>query len=222
MFKNAYEGIKKIFTAEIIMLIASIVALVGAIVTVTADPNAVKDALNNASGTSLPTSVVILGIVALAFGICALVAFILNLVGLVQAKKDEANFNTALLLTIAGIVVSILSGILSKNESVTSFLNTAVELAYLLATMFIVYGIISLAKQLKNTPVETKGNRLLKLIVIVYGVGIAAKLLSAIFTAAKLDPIIIGIVGIISALLTVVSHLIYISLLSDAKKMLAK
>ena len=222
MFKNAYEGIKKIFTAEIIMLIASIVALVGAIVTVTADPNAVKDALNNASGTSLPTSVVILGIVALAFGICALVAFILNLVGLVQAKKDEANFNTALLLTIAGIVVSILSGILSKNESVTSFLNTAVELAYLLATMFIVYGIISLAKQLKNTPVETKGNKLLKLIVIVYGVGIAAKLLSAIFTAAKLDPIIIGIVGIISALLTVVSHLIYISLLSDAKKMLAK
>lgn len=222
MFKNAYEGIKKIFTAEIIMLIASIVALVGAIVTVTADPNAVKDALNNASGTSLPTSVVILGIVALAFGICALVAFILNLVGLVQAKKDEANFNTALLLTIAGIVVSILSGILSKNENVVSFLNTAVELAYLLATMFIVYGIISLAKQLKNTPVETKGNRLLKLIVIVYGVGIAAKLLSAIFTAAKLDPIIIGIVGIISALLTVVSHLIYISLLSDAKKMLAK
>lgn len=222
MFKNAYEGIKKIFTAEIIMLIASIVALVGAIVTITADPNAVKDALNNASGTSLPTSVVILGIVALAFGICALVAFILNLVGLVQAKKDEANFNTALLLTIAGIVVSILSGIFSKNESVTSFLNTAVELAYLLATMFIVYGIISLAKQLKNTPVETKGNRLLKLIVIVYGVGIAAKLLSSIFTAAKLDPIIIGIVGIISALLTVVSHLIYISLLSDAKKMLAK
>lgn len=222
MFKNAYEGIKKIFTAEIIMLIASIVALVGAIVTVTADPNAVKDALNNASGTSLPTSVVILGIVALAFGICALVAFILNLVGLVQAKKDEANFNTALLLTIAGIVVSIISGIFSKNESVNSFLNTAVELAYLLATMFIVYGIISLAKQLKNTPVETKGNRLLKLIVIVYGVGIAAKLLSAIFTAAKLDPIIIGIVGIISALLTVVSHLIYISLLSDAKKMLAK
>ena len=222
MFKNAYEGIKKIFTAEIIMLIASIVALVGAIATITADPNAVKDALNNASGTSLPTSVVILGIVALAFGICALVAFILNLVGLVQAKKDEANFNTALLLTIAGIVVSILSGIFSKNESVTSFLNTAVELAYLLATMFIVYGIISLAKQLKNTPVETKGNRLLKLIVIVYGVGIAAKLLSSIFTAAKLDPIIIGIVGIISALLTVVSHLIYISLLSDAKKMLAK
>lgn len=222
MFKNAYEGIKKIFTAEIIMLIASIVTFVGAIATITADPNAVKDALNNASGTSLPTSVVILGIVALAFGICALVAFILNLVGLVQAKKDEANFNTALLLTIAGIVVSILSGIFSKNESVTSFLNTAVELAYLLATMFIVYGIISLAKQLKNTPVETKGNRLLKLIVIVYGVGIAAKLLSAIFTAAKLDPIIIGIVGIISALLTVVSHLIYISLLSDAKKMLAK
>lgn len=222
MFKNAYEGIKKIFTAEIIMLIASIVTFVGAIATITADPNAVKDALNNPNEASITAGVAILGIVALAFGICALVAFILNLVGLVQAKKDEANFNTALLLTIAGIVVSILSGIFSKNESVTSFLNTAVELAYLLATMFIVYGIISLAKQLKNTPVETKGNRLLKLIVIVYGVGIAAKLLSSIFTAAKLDPIIIGIVGIISALLTVVSHLIYISLLSDAKKMLAK
>ncbi|MBR3299067.1 MAG: hypothetical protein IKI64_07675 [Clostridia bacterium] len=222
MFKNAYEGIKKIFTAEIIMLIASIVTFVGAIVTITADSNAVKDALNNPNEASITAGVAILGIVAIAFGICALVAFILNLVGLVKARKDDANFNTALMLTIAGIVVSILSSILSKNENVVSFLNTGVELAYLLATMFIVYGIVSLAKQLKNTPVETKGNRLLKIIVIVQGIGIGARLLGAIFTVAKLNPVIPGIIGIIAAILTVVYHLIYISLLSDAKKMLAK
>lgn len=211
MFKNAYSGIKKIYVSEILMLIASVVTIVGSVFTLTA---------MNMTG-EVDTSVLIIGAIALVFAIAALVAFILNIVGLAQARKDESGFNTAFMLTFAGIVVSLISGFFGSDQELSNIFSIAIDLIWLLVTCFIIVGIVNLANQVNDAAVAQKGNNLLKLIVSVQVLSIVIKVAGVICNALKIGQMIPAILSIVAGVLTVIYHFLYISLLAKGKKMLA-
>ena len=211
MFKNAYEGIKKIFLSEILMLIASIVTIVGAVVSLVSITQ---------SGVST-ANLALIGVFVIVFAIAAIVAFILNIVGLAKAKKDESNFKTAYILTLVGIVVSVVSSFFGNDKDLSDFFNVAIDLIWLLVTCFIVIGIVNLANQMKNTAVATKGNRLLKLIICVQVLALVIKIGSIICAIANVGQTVPAILTLVAGVLTIVYHFIYISLLGNAKKMLA-
>ena len=210
MFKNAYSGIRKIYISEVMMLIASIITIVSAVLTlITVGPSTEKD-----------IKLIILGIFVFAYAIVALVAFILNIVGLAKARLDERSFNTAFILTFVGIAVSIVSGVFAQDTVLANSFNTAVELIWLLVTCFIIIGIVNLANKLSNSAVANKGNNLLRLILCVQILAIIIRILSIIFTALNISMVLPAIFAIIAGVLTIVYHFIYISLLSKAKTML--
>ena len=128
-FPNAYNGVKKIFTAEILSLIGTISLIIAAILVLATgamvETGAADAAVNETMG--MAAGFAIFGLVG---SILMLVAFIMNLVGILSARKDEGLFNTALAFTIIGIVAAVLTSLFSKNELFSDFAQIKIGRAH--------------------------------------------------------------------------------------------
>ncbi len=213
MFKNAYEGIKKIHLAQLLALCASVLMIVGSIITLI---NAQKSTEEAATAFTIYGAIIMLSLIAM------LASFILNLIGLNKAKTDDKNFNTALILTILGIVVSIVGGFFTKNELVKNLINVGTNVISLLACVFVVKGIINLATELGNLEVIAKGAYILKLVISIQGLAIIANIIALIFGGNQTGATIAAIMGLIAGILSIVFYFFYLSILGKAKNMLAK
>lgn len=212
MFRNAYEGIKKIRIAEIISFAASVVSVIGLVMLLFGAKGAARETRENL--------LAIFGFIAIAVLIALLVSFVLSLAGLNRARKDEPLFNTAFMLTIGAFAVSVVSGFFSSSSVASSIIAMAANLLMLAATVFVVKGIISLANKLKAHDVAAKGASLLNLIIGVQVLSIVASIFALIFGGIETGAIAGILLNLVSSLLTVVGAVLYISLLTKAQKML--
>ena len=213
-FPNAAKGVKRIFTAEILGLIGAILTVIGLITGVITLASMIAD---SATGTVIAGGVT--AIFMIGAGVLMIIAFIMNIVGISNAVKDEASFKTALIFVIVGIVGSVISSFFSGNPAVSSVGTVTTSLANLLSTVFVITGIINLADQLHNGAVSNKGNNVLKMIIAVNALGIIANLIVLIM-GGQTASIIAGVIAIVAAVLSIVQYIMYLSYLSKAKKML--
>ena len=212
-FPNAQAGVKKIFTAEILALITSI-CLTAALAfgylatkTVTADGEVIAEGgLVAAAGGLL--------IFGIAGAVLAIISFIIKIIGVNSASKDESYFKTALYLIIAGLVVSAIGSFLSDTSIKTVFSSIG-DVINLAVTCFIIQGIRNLADKLNNGDMNAKGATIFKIIIVVNAIIIIASII-AIFSKT-----IAGILTVVSAVLNIVQYIIFLTYLSKAKKMLA-
>ena len=109
-FPNAHEGVKKIFTAEVLMLIVTLGTLI---------VNGLAMSQNRSDGLIAAAAIVL--VVA---GIISIIAFIMNLLGIIQARKDESKFTYALYAVIGGIVASLVQSAFPDNGLVIGIANT--------------------------------------------------------------------------------------------------
>ena len=89
-------------------------------------------------------------------------------------------------------------------------------------TQTVILGIISLADQLGDDAVAEKGRSLCKVIIAVYVIAIIGV---ASYTFVLINPalaVIAYVIVCVSMVVSIVSYFLYLSLLSKAKKMLAK
>ena len=110
MFPNAEKGVKKLFKAEIFALIAAVIAVAAAVAMIIG--GALGEAGNEAAAFAALGAGVLIGVGA---GVLLIVAFVLNLVGLLNAQKDDRNFTIALYFTGAGIASSLLTSVFAAN-----------------------------------------------------------------------------------------------------------
>lgn len=211
-FPNAYMGVKKLFTAEILNIIVAIAGIIagGTIIA------AVKSAASPEGAGAAVLGAGLLGVIA---GIVAIVSFIIQLVGLNQAGKDEKNFRNGFIVALAGIVISVLSSSFAKNAFLSGLFNMLSTVCNLLITLMVISGVISLAKQLGASEIERKGNNILKILIVVYVLTAIIELLSGIFGKNAVGSIT-GVLSIVAGIFAVLAAIFYISLLSKAKKML--
>ena len=217
-FPNAASGVKKIFTAEILALISEILLLFAGVLVVIA----LGAAQNNANDSlALGT---LAGFAIFGFGatVIAVIAFILKIVGISQASKDENSFKTAIICLIIGIVGSLVYSIFqTSSPTVASIGNLIYQLMNLFVTIFVISGIIKLADQLNDGVVSAKGSTLLKLITVIYALTIIANIIVLILGGYSVS-IVAAIIYLIALILTVVQYFMYLAYLSNAKKMLAE
>lgn len=212
MFPNAYKGVKKLFTAEILGLIGTIalvIAAFAALVTVGA-VEAEEEAVGMAS----------LGVAAffgLAGGIIAIIAFIIEIIGLNAGGKDEQNFKTALSFAVAGIVVQALASFVSA-ELVQKFANTFVPVAKVMLIYYVVEAIRSLAKKMGDSAMVQKGKSVITIVYVTFGVQILAEVLGQFVVTGKAAEVI----ELVGYVLAIAQFIVYLSYLSKAKKMLAR
>ena len=103
-FPNALQGVKKIYKAEILSLIAAACIIIAGLLAIVA-----------AAGESLGV-VVIAGIFGVASAVLLIIAFIMNIVGVKRASLDEPAFKTAFYVLIIGIIAGIVMGAFQSNS----------------------------------------------------------------------------------------------------------
>ncbi|MBQ3330576.1 MAG: hypothetical protein IJG87_05300 [Ruminococcus sp.] len=226
-FPNAAKGVKKIFSAEILKLIGTIFLIVAAIIIAVSFVGAV----GTSGGASIAESedalallgggVLFAGIFAFAWMVLTLIAFILNLVGIINASRDETNFKSALLFLIVGIVTSILAGVFYNNGTVSSLLYSVYNLVSLFVYIFVIAGAVKLADKLNRGDVSAKGTNVLKLIIVINILSLIANLI-ATFMGGMVASVTASVLFIVALVLGVIQYFMYLSFLSKAKKMLAE
>ena len=216
-FPNAFEGVKKIFTAEILSLIARVCVLVAAIGGLAAvGAVAVADSVDGDSVITVGLAGAgLAGIFGVAAGVIAIIAFILQIVGINKAKADEPAFKTAMIFILVAIAASGVGSIFSGNETLQSIAQIVTDVAGLCVTLYIIQGIKRLADRLNNGAVSAKGNQIFLLIAVMYGVVLLANLIGLF------APMISGVLAIVAAVVGIVQYFFFLSYLSQAKKMLA-
>ena len=214
-FPNAYRGVKKIWLAEMLMLLAAIVGIIMVIVMAANGTMVGEDIVIN---EGVKTPIAVLGIVT---AVIALVAFILNLIGLINANNDDSAFRIALLVTILGIVASAISAIWSNNETLNKWMDTALIICSMFASYYVLTGIANLAEKMSDAATKAVA---LKSRTLVEGSFCATALFKLIISIFKIQngSTISTILAVIALLLELVSYILYLRALAKGKKMLAK
>ena len=215
-FPNAAKGVKKLFTAEILQLIAEVVAIVAIamlIITLAAEKAQSQGGVIVA-GTG---TVILFG----ATAVLTLIAGIMSLVGVIQAAKDEGAFKVALVAIIISLAAAVVAGVFSNNGVIQSICQVIQNVMSLAVTLFVINGITNLAEKLNNTEVWSRGRSLLKVIVCILAFSLIASFISLIFGGAFVSTAA-AILALISAILNVVCYILYLILLNKGKKMLAE
>ncbi|HCA04852.1 MAG TPA: hypothetical protein DEO32_03020 [Ruminococcaceae bacterium] len=212
--ENAYQGVKKIFTAEILALIATICSTIVLLFTVTTIAS-----VNAKSAAGAAASLGGLTIFGLAAGVLAIIGFIFQILGINAASKDEPSFKTALYLIIAGIIVAVV-GAFFNNQIVKTVFTAASDIISLFITITIINGVCKLAERVGNTDVQQKGVNILKLIIAMYVIIIIARIISAIFTGTG-GAAVAGVFIVIAGVISIVQYVLYLMFLKKGRDMLA-
>ena len=196
-FPNAFRGVKKIWLAELLMLLAAVIGII--LVFVIAANGTLVGEQEIVINEAAKTPISILGIFTT---VIALIALILNLVGLINARGDDAGFRIALLVTVLGIIASAVSAIWSTNQVLVKWMDIAVTIFSLFASYYVLTAIANLADQYPDAAT------VFKFIINIFKIQDG----STIYT----------ILSIVALVLELVSYLLYLRALTKGKKMLAK
>ena len=215
-FPNAFRGVKKIWLAELLMLLAAIVGIV-LIVVIAANSSLVgEEVIVNEDAVKTPAAILGIGT-----ALIALVAFVLNLLGLINARKDDSAFSIALFVTLLGIVASVISSIWSGNQGLVKWMDTVLTICSLFASYYVLTGIANLAEQFPDPKTKALA---LKSRTLLEGTFCATAIFKLIINIFKIQDgsTIYTILSIVALVLELVSYILYLRALSKGKKMLAK
>ena len=216
-FPNACKGLKKIFFAELISLIALVPYAVSLVLI-----QFLPEEINKNNAEILPAEVVvtILSILSL---VMMTVAYVLNVIGYVTASKDNESFKKAMLLTIAGMVLTVVSGIMENangNPILTNTFDSMENILDLLITLMTISGIVTLSVTYGNLRMVESGKALFKFLFAIYLPTLIAYVFVYLLRNTRSAAILAVTVTFISFALNTVYSLLYLRYLYRAVNML--
>ncbi|MBQ3285662.1 MAG: hypothetical protein IJH40_08485 [Ruminococcus sp.] len=226
-FPDAAKGVKRIFSAEILNLLAKIFLTVAAVIIAVSMLGAAGTAGDAGIANSedamavMGGGILIAGIFALAWLVLALIGFIMNIVGIVNASHDEVSFKSALLFLIIGIFSAGLAGIFYNNPTLSSLLYSLYSLLTLFVYIFVIVGIVKMADQMNRGDVSARGSNVLKLVIVINILALIASLIASIMGGVTAS-VVASVLFVVALVLNIVQYFMYLSFLSKAKKMLAE
>ena len=116
-YPHALSGVKKIFTSEILSIIAEFTMLIALVLVAIAGAGG----LSFSGGSVMAAAALAL---ILAGGVLIIVAVIFGIIGCKTASKDEAMFGNAMIAMIIRAAAVVLSMIFSGNQTVKSLCDT--------------------------------------------------------------------------------------------------
>ena len=229
-YPNAARGVKKLCVAEILNMIAVVLGVLTAATVIVF--GAVTVAINEMGNTELGGLLNTTGTLTAVFGgatfVLAAIAMILQIVGLVQARKDEASFRMALIFTIVGLGAALLIQVLdialplwkTAIDQIGSVIDNACNI---LIVVFVVQGVSNLAEEIGDETLVRRGELIRSLVIFMLTMSIIANLIGTTFVFVGGTVVTFANVpSIVASILSVVYYIIYIVFLSRAKNVLAK
>lgn len=216
-FPNACKGLKKIFYAELISLIALVPYAVSMVLI-----QFLPEEINENNAEMLPAEVVVT-ILSLVSLVLMTVAYVLNIIGYVNASKDNESFKKAMLLTIAGLVLTVVSGIMENvNASpiLTNTFDSMEQILDLLITLTTISGIVTLSVTYGDLRMVDSGKALFKFLFAIYLPTLIAYVFVYMLRNTRSAAILSVTVTLISFALNAVYSLLYLRYLFRAVNML--
>lgn len=213
-FPNAAKGISKIFTSEILALIAAIATGVASILAAVMYASAKTNSTAGAAASGIGTLVLVLGA-----SVLLVIALILKIVGVVQTSKDEDSFKMIIYLTIFTLIVAVVAAIFSRVTFLNNIANAVSAIGSFVTTLLIILGIGNLGVQVGNDEVIDKCSSQFKLILGIGIVALLARFFCIFLPTVPAQGIVIAL-AVVALVLNIIQYILYLSLLSKAKKML--
>ena len=208
-YPNAANGINKIFMSEVIALAASVIVLVCSVIGVLCFENS--------------ELVFLMGIMALVVLFALLIfvlSYILQIVGIVRASKDEPAFRVSLIAIIAALVITVLESIFyQSNHFVTFIIEIAGDVARFFLVHYIIHGIMHISEHLGRHDITKKGTRIFRVIYIAIGFEIIVRIFELIFGKEVGEQLSLPF-GIVADILSVVEYILFLTYIGKAVKML--
>ena len=213
-YPNAFKGVSQIYKAELIAILAVICTGIGAILAIFGV--GVADVGSEAVGKGFAITG---GVFVIATAVLMIVSYILNIIGVGNAAKDESGFRSAMIAIIIGIVASIVAGIFSNKEVVCLLAQLVSKICDIMVFWFCIGGIRNLADKMNDRVIADKADSFTKLIIGIYVAGIVLAIIGSIVKAGGfLD----GFIDVAGAVCSIIAYLSYLSLLKGARDMLAR
>ena len=212
-FPNTFKGIKKIWIAEMLMLLASVLSIV--LLFVVANNSAVvEDVLVVAIDT--PTQVL-----SIASAVLMIVAFVLNLIGIINCRKDDKNFVNALIATVLGVICGIVNAIWGEAKPrLGEWMEFVMVMESCYASYYVLTGVSNLSEAYPDPQTKKLVDKSRNWLLGSFCLSAILKLIVDIFNIQDGTPK--TIMGIVAVLAEIVSYVIYIMALNKSKKMLAR
>ena len=227
-FHNAYHGVKKVFTAKLLRLIGAACALIGLVIALLTAGDTIVSVVTSGMTEADPARIIgvliVSVILVIAFLVLSLIGFIMNLVGLAQAGKDDSSLSSAFIISIFSFIIQIVSYVfMALNVSggfVDNIARAVASVCEIIVFVLIVNGITSLAEQLRKTEIIGTGTKLLVVYVISYGLAIVANLVVMFFGVTEATAVIAVIMFALYLVFSMISYIVYLVFLGKAKNML--
>lgn len=218
-YPNAFTGVKKIHTAQILSLISVICGVVVAILLLMSG-TAVLGFSDLADGAAFGILAIVVG---LAAAVLSVIAYIMQIIGLKQAGKDDRSFYTAFVFAIIALVLTIVAAIFSVLNVANGFgddiANIFSKVSAVVIAAFVINGVRNTAEALGQDAMAQKAKRVAILQAVFLCLSIVANII-ALFTG-NAAVIIATILALISAVLMIIFTIVYLVFLGKAKRMLA-
>ena len=216
-YPNAAKGIKKIYLAEILGILALVLAIVIAIMVA---GNQVDTSISGEvaalalQAANVGTPFVILGV---AMMLLMLVSYFMNLSGIINASKDEEGFKRALWALLASIAFGVVAAILeNSNAKVANWLKVPSTLFELVVTIYVLEGIGNLARNLGKNDIAELSKQCRTWMMCALVLSAAAEVLVAVQAAESTFKTTSGIAA---SLLGIVAYVVYLRVLNKARLM---
>lgn len=218
-YPDALRGIKKIYTAEMLLLLAG---LLGGMASVFGAQASQQIAQNGTEGLDIGTAFGVM-IPLLASGIIAIIATLIEFFGLKDASNENEYFKNGYIYALIGLVLSIALSVLSfmkVSEMVSDLGKIVSNFIQMVVTFYVISGIKDLAEKLGDAEMVSRGKKTFN----IYAAAIICASLVELAVSLLQDnakTIVVGILGAVTLILTIAGYALYLIYLSRAKKMLA-
>ena len=208
---NACGGVKKIFIAEILEIIGTLLTVFGAVTLLGAAAYFIESI-----GDADVTGAIGVGSTCTLIGLAlAIVALILNIVGLRQASKDERDhMGKAFACAIITIILAVIVGVCqSMHWGAAGFFSVLQSITRLCMIVFTILGVSEVTQNIARQDVADMGPKVLTISVI----AIVAAIIASI-----VGNVVGGVAAVVSLALMLVAYIVYLVFLGRATSALAK
>ncbi|MEG1682793.1 MAG: hypothetical protein RR295_03105 [Oscillospiraceae bacterium] len=200
---NPAKGLRMLRTANILSIIAIIIAIVGGVIMLMGAAGGASLAAE--SGGDIPAGAVgtagigaLIGLVGL---ILVLVSSIMQIVGLAKTANAHSGYKTAMMLVLAGFLVSACGGFLPLPEMLSSILNIVSPVINFFVIYFVITATAALLIEKSNQSLADGGIKVRTTYLVCTAILVAAELaalLPALATAFSMITLVASLVQLVA------------------------
>ncbi len=208
-FENAKIGLRKVYRAQILLIIAAIISIVSVVVMAVLG-KAIQSGAEDINNTDVISVLFII-----AAGILTIVAFFMNFIGVGRTSRDDESFKNALIMLVIGVAASVISSALqSRLPGVARYLDYLHDISSLFVSYYVIGGCMSIAGKKNEEGLVSTCKTARTFIIVAWIITIVLEFLSGAVNG------FVGVLAIVAAVCEIVAYIIYLVILSKTLRIL--